>query len=129
MPRTITPWWSHRCIQVREIPKPDHWEETRWISGEFDEWPRATTSDLALAPVYQDGGYWATPHHHVLPFIGMYDKAMACRLLNATIKSFRGHGMWEWVGPYYPAKSYGAPGYTASAANTLFASEHLRCWE
>ena len=46
---------------------------------------------------------WATPHHHVLPFIGQYDRAMACRLLNDTVASFRGHGIWEWVGPFYPA--------------------------
>jgi len=79
--------------------------------------------------VYQNGGYWATPHHHVLPFLAQRDRAMACRLLNATIASFRGHGMWEWVGPFYPAKAFGAPGYTASAANTYFASKQLRCWE
>ena len=34
----------------------------------------------------------ATPHHHVLPFLAMHDKQMACRLLNDTIASFRGHG-------------------------------------
>ena len=37
----------------------------------------------------------ATPHHHVLPFLAMHDKQMACRLLNDTIASFRGHGIWE----------------------------------
>ena len=38
-------------------------------------------------------------------------------------------GIWEWIGPFYPSKAQGAPGYTASAANTYFASEQLRCWE
>ena len=37
-------------------------------------------------------GKGATPHHHVLPFLAMHDKQMACRLLNDTIASFRGHG-------------------------------------
>lgn len=121
--------------QVREIPKQEHWAEVRWISGQYDldpeygEQPDPTPAALALAPVYQNGGYWATPHHHVLPFLARFDRAMGCRLLNATIRSFQGHGIWEWTGPFYPAKSYGAPGYVASAANTLFASEHLRCWE
>ena len=35
----------------------------------------------------------------------------------------------QWVGPFFPADVAGAPGYTASAANTYFASEQLRCWE
>ena len=38
-------------------------------------------------------------------------------------------GIWEWVGPFFPALAFGAPGYTASAADTYFASEQLRCWE
>ena len=60
----------------------------------------------------------------------MHSKAMACRLLNDTIASFRSHGIWEWVGPFFPAPNFGAPGYTsASAANTFFASRQLRCWE
>lgn len=75
------------------------------------------------------GARRATPHHHVLPFLAMHDKPMACRLLNDTIASFRGRGIWEWVGPFFPATTTGAPGYTASAANTYFASEQLRCWE
>jgi len=33
------------------------------------------------------------------------------------------------VGPFFPALAFGAPGYTASAAGTYFASEQLRCWE
>ena len=57
------------------------------------------------------------------------DKEMACRLLNDTIRSFRGHGINEWVGPFWPSSYIGAPGYVASATNTYFASEHLRCWE
>ena len=75
------------------------------------------------------GGYWATPHHHVLPFLAQHDRGMACRLLNATIASFRGHGIWEWVGPFWPSKQKGAAGYIASAAGTYFASKQLRCWQ
>ena len=71
----------------------------------------------------------ATPHHHVLPWLGQHSKPMACRLLNDTAKSYRSHGIWEWVGPFFPAVNFGAPGYTASAADTYFASEQLRCWE
>jgi hypothetical protein len=97
--------------QVREIPKPEQWDVAQ-TDGR----------------VYQNGGFWATPHHHVLPFLAMHDKQMACRLLNQTVDSFRGHGIWEWVGPFYPATITGAPGYTASAADTYFASEHLQCW-
>ena len=69
----------------------------------------------------------ATPHHHVLPWLGQHSKPMACRLLNDTAKSYRSHGIWEWVGPFFPSLIGGAPGYTASAANTYFASEQLRC--
>ena len=111
--------------QVRETPAWQQWEQVRSVSGQTygDEPPQA----LATARTYQNGGYWATPHHHVLPFLAQHDRTMACRLLNATIASFRGRGIFEWVGPFYPALSAGAPGYVASAANTLFASAHLRC--
>ena len=113
--------------QVREIPKPQQWAATRWQT----EWNETVGGDKdgTDGRLYQNGGYWATPHHHVLPFLAMHDKQMACRLLNDTISSFRGHGIWEWIGPFFPADTTGAPGYTASAADTYFASEHLRCWE
>ena len=106
--------------QVREIPFPAQWHDGS-RPGRVD--PFSTLRR------YQNGGFWATPHHHVLPFLGQHDRARACRLLNATIASFRGHGIWEWVGPFWPSDIGGAPGYTASATNTYFASEHLRCWE
>ena len=99
---------------VRQVPKPDTWSVVR---GPWD------------GMLYQEGGFWATPNHHVLPFLAQYDIGMACRILNDTIASFRGRGIWEWIGPFFPGKTHGAPGYTASAANTYFASEHLRCWE
>ena len=73
----------------------------------------------------------AAPSHSPTPahvFV-IQDRAMACRLLNSTIASFRSHGINEWVGPFYPAASSGSPGYIASAASAYFASEHLRCWE
>ncbi|XRB21639.1 hypothetical protein RI054_28g114880 [Pseudoscourfieldia marina] len=98
--------------QVREILFPEQWSEA---------WP-----DWSVRS-YQNGGYWATPHHHVLPFLARHDRAMACRLLNATISSFRGHGIWEWVGPFWPSVAHGAPGYVASAANTRAASRELAC--
>eukprot|EP00943_MAST-04B_sp_MAST-4B-sp1_P001236 g1236.t1 len=106
--------------QVREVPFPTQWSDRS--SAKFID-PTSTVR------IYQNGGFWATPHHHVLPFIGKYDKEMACKLLNNTIKSFRTHGINEWIGPFWPASYIGAPGYTASATNTYFASEHLRCWE
>ena len=113
--------------QVREIPQPQQWAEARFVSGCHEDCANASAVAKASARVYQNGGYWATPHHHVLPFLALYDRPMACRLLAATIASFRGHGIWEWVGPFYPAKSFGAPNYVASAANTYFASLTLRC--
>ena len=58
--------------------------------------------------------------------LGRYDKQMACGLLLETIASFRSHGINEWVGPYWPSKA-GAPGYTASAANTWAAAKALDC--
>ena len=106
--------------QVREIPFPTQWTD-KSIGKSIDP--------MSTIRIYQNGGYWATPHHHVLPFLGKYDKEMACRLLNDTIRSFRGHGINEWVGPFWPSSYIGAPGYVASATNTYFASEHLRCWE
>ena len=115
--------------QVREVPKTQHWAQARFVSGCWEACQAASAAARATARVYQNGGYWATPHHHVLPFLAMYDRRMACRLLNTTIASFRGHGVWEWIGPFYPSKSFGAPNYVASAANTHFASQQLRCWE
>ena len=58
--------------------------------------------------------------------LGRYDKQMACGLLLETIASFRSHGINEWVGPFWPSKA-GAPGYTASAANTWAAAKALDC--
>ena len=117
--------------QVREIPRGQQWEQARFVSGEdpLVSGVNVSAKAMATARTYQNGGYWATPHHHVLPFLAEHDRAMACRLLAATVASFRGHGIWEWVGPYYPAHHTGAPGYTASAANTYYASKQLRCWE
>jgi hypothetical protein len=106
--------------QVRQIPLPMQWLDTSSATH---------TDPESTVRTYQNGGYWATPHHHVLPFLAAHDRGMACELLNATIKSFRGYGIWEWIGPFFPAPVGGAPGYTASAVNTYYASEHLRCWE
>ena len=66
---------------------------------------------------------------HVLTFIGEYDKAMACRLLHDSIASYRGHGIWEWAGPFYPAGHTGAPGYVASAAGAYYGAKVLQCDE
>lgn len=112
--------------QVRETPFPTQWIDTSTGHG-LD--PNSPSDPRATRRVYQNGGYWATPHHHVLPWLGQHSKPMACRLLNDTAKSYRSHGIWEWVGPFFPAAAFGAPGYTASAADTYFASEQLRCWE
>lgn len=100
--------------QVRQVPKPQQWKQVVPFYEQL---------------MYQNGGYWATPLHHVLPFLAMRDRDMACRLLNQTIHSFRGHGIWEWVGPFFPGTTHGAAGYIASAAGTYYASEQLRCWE
>ena len=99
--------------QVREIPKPQQWAATRWST----EWPETTGDDTdgTDGRIYQNGGFCkpipfelgshdgsdlvveqrGDAHHHVLPFLAMHDKQMACRLLNDTIASFRGHGIWE----------------------------------
>ena len=112
--------------QVREIPFPAQWTDSSTGHGLN---PNSPSDPRATVRTYQNGGFWATPHHHVLPWLGRHSKPMACRLLNDTAKSYRSHGIWEWVGPFFPAASFGAPGYTASAADTYFASEQLRCWE
>jgi hypothetical protein len=106
--------------QVRQTPLPTQWLDTS---------TPAHTDPKSTVRTYQNGGFWATPHHHVLPFLAAYDRGLACELLNATIRSFRGYGIWEWIGPFFPAPSRGAPGYTASAVNTYLASESLRCYE
>ena len=72
------------------------------------------------------GGFWATPLDYVLPFLGRHDMPMACQLLMDVVRSFRSHGINEWVGPFWPSAT-GAPGYTASAANVYAASKALRC--
>ena len=98
--------------QVRQTPAPQFWASTH--TGPH---------------TYQDGGYWGTPLHHCLSFIGSYDKQMACRLLHDSIASYRSHGVNEWSGPYYPAKVQGAAGYVASAAGSYFGSKALQCPE
>ena len=98
--------------QVRQTPAPQFWASTHTGRN-----------------TYQDGAYWGTPLHHVLPFIGERDPAAACRLLHAAIDSFRGHGFNEWTGPFYPAGVSGAPGYVSTAAGAYFASKALRCPE
>ena len=110
--------------QVRETAGTQHWA---MATGHLP----SGAMDAAGGTVvnYQNGGFWATPLHHVLPFLERYDRGMACALLNQSIASFRSHGINEWVGPFYPAAHAGAPGYVASAAAVYFSSEHLRCWE
>ena len=111
--------------QVREIALPSHWDLVGYWGNED---PGQQKAAQATVVEYQNGGYWATPLHHVLPFLAMHDRAMACRLLNDTIASFRSHGINEWVGSFYPANVAGATGYIASAAGAFSASELLRCW-
>ena len=106
--------------QVREIALPNNWMSVGYGDASIAE---------ATVLEYQNGGFWATPHHHVLPFIAMYDKEMACRLLNESIMSYRSNGINEWIGPFYPGDTHGATGYIASAAGTYYASEQIRCWE
>ena len=108
--------------QVREVLAPQRWDQMR--GPDSRDWSQGW--DGALDHVYQDGGFWATPLHYLLPFIGRYDMAMACGLLSETIASFRSHGINEWVGPFWPSAT-GAPGYTASAANTYAAAKALQC--
>jgi hypothetical protein len=91
--------------QVREIPWPHHWDELAYGHDIRDNY-------------YQNGGYWATPHHHVLPVIAMHNSTFACAVLADTIASFRSHGINEWIGPFWPNDNEGMPGYIASAANT-----------
>jgi hypothetical protein len=99
-------------LQVRQTPAPHFWDATHTGPN-----------------TYQDGAYWGTPLDHVLAFIGTHDHSMACRLLHDAIASYRSHGINEWVGPFYPAKSSGAQGYVASAAGAYRASRLLRCSE
>lgn len=71
--------------QVRETPAWQQWEQARSVAGALDHYWRFSPQAKATARVYQNGGYWATPHHHVLPFLARHDRGMACRLLNATM--------------------------------------------
>lgn len=96
--------------QVREIPAPDHWEVLKSGHDARDQ-------------TYQNGGFWATPHYHVLPLLARHNASFACRLFADTVASFRSHGVNEWVGPFWPNLNAGAPGYIASAANTWAAAD------
>ena len=51
--------------QVREIVAPQRWTQMR--GPQTRDWSQ--NWDGALGHVYQDGGYWATPHNVVLPFV------------------------------------------------------------
>jgi hypothetical protein len=96
--------------QVREIPAPQHWDRLKSGADVRDQ-------------TYQNGGFWATPHYHVIPLLARYNKTLACSVLADTVASYRSHGINEWVGPFWPNLNVGAPGYIASAANTWAAIE------
>lgn len=54
--------------QVRETPFPTQWTDAS---------PRACSpvhpsDERGTVRTYQNGGFWATPHHHVLPWLGQY---------------------------------------------------------
>jgi hypothetical protein len=119
--------------QLRQLPAPQQWAVAIGHQDIDGKWAGNPTGPASVAGstvvTYQNGGYWATPLHHMLPFLALYDRSMACRLLNESVASFRSHGINEWVGPFWPAASAGSPGYVASAGSVFFASEHLRCWE
>ena len=119
--------------QLRQLPATQRWAIAMGIQHTDGMWAGNPTGPASAAGgtvvTYQNGGYWATPLHHMLPFLALHDRGMACRLLNETIASFRSHGINEWVGPFWPAAAAGSPGYVASAGSVYFASEHLRCWE
>ena len=46
---------------VRQVPKHDNWSVVR---GLWD------------GMLYREGGFWATPNHHVLPFLAQYNRGM-----------------------------------------------------
>jgi len=105
--------------QVRELPLPFLWNKL---------FP--PPSSPPPPPSYQDGGYWGTPLHHVLPTLARVNKKLACSILNDAVQDYQKNGANEWVlGPSEGALRQGAPSYVATIANTLKASEILKCWE
>ena len=102
--------------QVREMPMPELWN-------------KLVTGPPPYTPGYQNGGYWATPLHHVLPTLALASRSTACGMLADCVKDFQTYGANEWVIGEGMRGQNGAPSYVASIANTLKASEKLRCWE
>ena len=86
-------WANGRRIffegQVREIPLSTQWEQAKYVGCEnplVSGW-HPSRAAMATAATYQNGGYWATPLHHVLPFIAVHDRPWACRLRADAISS------------------------------------------
>jgi hypothetical protein len=123
--------------QVRHLPLGESWVQEWCVpKGASGSPPCAVGWLLSPVGVYQNGGYWATPVHHVWPLLHREPatRALACSLLRDFVSSVTTTKpgspievdllrINEWVDTAGSPK--GAQGYLASAANAAAAGRAM----
>ena len=116
--------------QVRHLPTGQSWKQ-QWCSpvqanGSVLASPPCQSKNLTsparwlycLPGVYQNGGAWATPLHHVLPVLHRTNRSFACEQVKSLVSNYFKQGaddLNEWVDA--SGKGSGARKYVASASN------------
>jgi hypothetical protein len=120
--------------QVRHLPRGQSWTQSYCVPKGSGPGSPACGKGYNYRPgQYQNGGFWATPVHHVWPLLHRdpETRPLACKLLrdfvtavsNATAGGSVMHNFNEWVDG--EAVSRGAPGYVASASNAAAAAHAM----
>ena len=120
--------------QVRHLPRGQSWTQSYCVPRGSGPGSPACGKGYNYRPgQYQNGGFWATPVHHVWPLLHRdpATRPLACRLLrdfvtavsNVTVGQSVMRNFNEWVD--VAAVSRGAAGYVASASNAAAAARAM----
>lgn len=117
--------------QARHLPVGQGWTQSWCVpAGAGPGGPPCRVGFNYNPGGYQDGGFWATPVHHIWPLLHRTPatRALACSLLRDFVTSVHAGGpgtdvmraINEWVDAH--GKPHGAAGYVASASNPAAAA-------
>ena len=120
--------------QVRHLPVGESWIQSYCVpKGSGPGGPGCAKGFNYDPGGYQNGGFWATPVHHVWPLLhrDLTTRPLACKLLrdfvtavnNVAVGGSVMRNMNEWVD--IAGVSRGAPGYAASASNAAKAARSM----
>ena len=120
--------------QVRHLPRGQSWTQSYCVPKGSGVGSPACGKGFNYRPgQYQNGGFWATPVHHVWPLLHRdpSTRPLACKLLRDFVTAVSNvpagdsvmHNFNEWVD--VEAVSRGAPGYVASASNAAAAARAM----